>query len=54
MIYLHQKASIIQNDQDILTTKLYKEKITLLPYLPVFSPPPSLCSHVVSDHKLGS
>lgn len=37
MIYLHQKASIIQNDQVILTTKLYKEKIALLPYLPIFS-----------------
>lgn len=37
MIYLHQEASIIQNDQVILTTKLYKLKITLLPYLPGFS-----------------
>lgn len=49
MFYLHQKASIIQNDQVILTTKLYK--ITLLLYLPGFFPPPHLFSHVVTDHK---
>lgn len=36
MIYLHQKASVTQNEQVILTTKLSKEKIILLPYSPGF------------------
>lgn len=46
---LHCEASIIQNDQIILTTKLYE--ITLLLYFPDFFPPPHLFPHVATDHK---